>query len=104
MADLKLDTARAKVWIMEVQSELNDVYSTLRIVEGLCNSPVDADGKDDTLFEVMKNVQKQMETSWDNARNVFEETWNALDDGINRVIQTGEELTEKMQKLMNRDR
>lgn len=102
MADLKLDTAKAQTWILEVSSEVRDVEDTLKRVEELVNKPVDTDGDDDTLFEVMKDVQGKMDEVYTRASNVFRDTWEAIDEEVKGLSLWGDEFRDKVRRLLNR--
>ena len=91
MADVKINSERAKIWVKGVQTEVAGVNKTLKEVEELCKT---FPGEDDIVFQVIEQTGEFIEDAWGVATHVYQEAWETIESGIDVLVQTGQNIAE----------
>lgn len=96
MADIKIDEARAKIWISDVQNELEIVEGVLKnVTTSITSIPTD----DDVIFQGIRKAGETLKTGWNKVYNVFKDVGNIINDVINRTTTTAEELHQCVENI-----
>ena len=91
MADLKIDQARAKSWIKDVQNELALTEGTLdKAKEELETFP----GEDDTVFLMVEKTNNLLNEAWSATTKAFNDAWSEIDEGLDQLGKAGERVKE----------
>lgn len=96
MADLKIDEARAKIWILDVKRELVAVEHVLDDIKKLNNS---VPGSDDTVFQLLEKTSNMMNETWTTTCNAFKKGWDILEEGFGVIAKAGQKIEEAVQEL-----
>ena len=96
MADISIEVVKAQNWIKRVKEEIGITERTLGEVRTLCSSPV---GEDDTIVMCLEESGKMMEDAWSQTTGTFKKAWNLLEEGIDKLAQSGQEIQEGFESL-----
>lgn len=96
MADISIEVLKAQNWIKRVKEEIGDTERTLGEVRALASTPV---GEDDTIVNCLKATGNLMEDAWTKTTGTFKKAWDTLEDGINKLAQSGQQIQENFENL-----
>jgi len=96
MADLKINTLQASLWVKAVQTELADTKATLKEVQEIRNK---MPGDGDTFLDFLESACKTMESVWTNTCTQFEKGWNALQEGLDAFEKAGKAIVDHFENL-----
>lgn len=96
MADIKIDEARAKVWVSDVQNELEIVERVLKnVTTSITTIPTD----DDVIFQGIRKAGETLNNAWTKVCGVFKEVGRLVNDVVNRTTSTAEELHQSVETI-----
>ena len=99
MADIKIDEARAKIWISDVKNELELVETVLKnVTTSITTIPTD----DDVIFKGIRKAGETLNNAWTKVCSVFKEVGNLVNDVVTRTTSTAEELHQEVESLNQR--
>ena len=99
MADLSIDEAKAKQWIQDVNDEINSVEAILQKVTA---ASVAIPGEDDSIMNGIEGLCKTLSSFWDNMCKGFRTAENKLEELVNLIGKTGQELMDDIGTLKAR--
>lgn len=82
MVDLSIDEAKAKIWLDDVISELDDVEVVLKNVTKALTTPIQSE---DTIMKGIYNVGTSMEDAWTSLCNDFAKSVSDVGEAIAQV-------------------
>lgn len=83
MADISIDEAKAKLWVDDVNAELDAVKEILNRVEESLSTVA---GDEDSIMEGIYQVGKAMERVWNEMCNRFRTAQGMLSEGISKIV------------------
>lgn len=95
MADISMDEAKAKYWILEVRNEINAVEGVLLRVSTACSSMV---GDDDSIMQGVYKLGTLLEASWMNLCNTFKNAIENIGSAISTLGQKGQEVVNEVEE------
>lgn len=99
MADLKIDHARATVWVKDVQNEIYLVENTLGDVRQICET---FPGEDDTIVQMIEKTGNMLDDAWTATTKGFKDAWQRLEEGMDYLAKTGEKLEQEFANLQSK--
>lgn len=97
MAEISIETYRAKKWISEVETELNLVENTLNKVAEECSTGIDE--TDTTIMKGIKDTGIRMKSTWDNMCKEFKKATTTIDQLIQSVAQQAKVLVKEVAEI-----
>ena len=85
MMDISIDEAKAKIWMDDVNAEIEAVRNLLKQVN-TANCTVA--GSDDTIMDGIYNVGTALESSWTRMCNSFDEAQEKVAETISHISKT----------------
>lgn len=93
MADkIKLDEMRAKLWIQDVNTEIELVEGVLKKVTA---AMTEVPGEDDPIYKGIKKIGNTLTEVWNNTIMTFKKSGSAIKDTIDKVSKAAQELAEE---------
>ena len=96
-ADIKIDEARARMWMDDVNNELELVQSVLNKTHTAIQTiPTD----DDTIFQGIRKAGSTLATAWEKVCNCFRESRGLVGNAISHAATAAEELSAGINSLI----
>lgn len=99
MMDMSIDEAKAKIWMDDVNAEINAVRVLLKKVN-TANSTVA--GVDDSIMSGIYTVGTALESAWTKMCNSFDEAQSKLAQAIAKIGKTVGDVLENVDSVKNR--
>lgn len=96
MADISIDEAKAKIWMDDVNSELNAVESILRKVNGALTTVA---GSDDSIMNGIYKVGVAMENAWTIMCNNFKSAQSKVAEAISKIVVSAQNVIDDADAL-----
>lgn len=96
MADISIDEAKAKIWMDDVNSELNAVESILRKVNGALTTVA---GSDDSIMNGIYKVGVAMENAWAIMCNNFKSAQSKVAEAISKIVVSAQNVIDDADAL-----
>lgn len=96
MADISIEEARAKIWLMDVERELNSVQEVLDKVSKVLTTVA---GSDDTIMQGLYKVGETMESVWGSLCKNFNEAHHNVSEAVKLVISTAQDVVDDVDVL-----
>ena len=93
---MSIDEARAKVWLDDVNHELQAVRALLKKVQ---TANTEVAGSDDTIMEGIYQVGVAMDNAWSQMCNIFDEVQEKLNSTIAKIREAVREKVEEITAL-----
>ncbi len=97
--DVSIDEAKAKQWIQDVNDEIDSVQSILSKVNA---ASIAVPGEDDSIMMGIEGLCKNLSNFWDNMFKGFRTAENKLQELVEMVGRTGQELVDDLDTLKGR--
>ena len=94
--DISIDEAKARIWMADVNAELEDVKYLLRKVN---EATSDVAGSDDTIMEGIYKVGVAMGDAWNKMCSLFDQANSKISEGISKLDQTVQNVVEKVEAI-----
>jgi cytochrome c556 len=99
MADISIDEAKAKMWIDDVNAELDAVETILHKVNNSLATPV---GEDDSIMEGISKVGEAMESAWTEMCRQFKEAQAKLPEVVNKIVKAAQDVIDNANELKSK--
>ncbi len=96
MADISIEEARAKIWLMDVERELDAVQDVLDKVSKVLTTVV---GSDDTIMQGLYKVGETMESVWGTLCKNFKEAHHNVSEAVKIVVGAAQDVVEDVEVL-----
>ena len=87
--DVSIDEARAKIWMMDVYTEIGNVELVL---DKIAAAQQEMPGENDSIMAAIEKTGKASQTLWKTMNNVFKESCRLLEDAIKRYGAVGSKI------------
>lgn len=98
MADISIDEAKAKMWIDDVNAELDAVEAILHKVNNSLATPVG----DDTIMEGISKVGEAMESAWTEMCRQFKLAQAKLPEVVNKIVKAAQDVIDDANELKSK--
>ena len=99
MAVIDIDEAKATIWKMDVQSELNQIEDILKKVT---NELTTVAGSDDSIYQGIYKVGVAAEEAWNESINSWKKCIDYWTEAINKLGSAGQKVLEDADGLRGR--
>ena len=99
MVDISIDEAKAKIWLDDVNAELEAVERILSKVTQSFTSPA---GNDDSIMDGIYKVGTTMETAWNELGKAFTSALSTLKEVVKRLVVEGSKVIDDASQLEKR--
>ena len=99
MSDISLEEARAKIWMDDVNSELEAVEAILKKVHSSLTTTA---GSDDSIMNGIWKVGTAMENAWNTLCNNFKSAQSKMALGIAKLVATAQEVIDDADALKSK--
>lgn len=82
MADISIDEAKAKQWILDVKNELSSVETVLKNVTTACTT---VPGEDDDIMKGIVSTGETLRSFWDQMCNGFKSATDFISESITKI-------------------
>lgn len=89
MADISIDQAKAKIWIADVNNELEAVSIILTGVSNALSTP-----PEDDIMSAIEKVGRTMESAWTGLCNMFKTAQSKVEETVDKLFDTVEDVVE----------
>ena len=101
MADINIDEAKAKIWIGDVESEIDNVEKLIKKINGAVS---EAAGEDDTIMQGIYKVGTTMEETWTVMCDGLKEATVQINNALTKIFTQAQEVLEDIDTLKNKIR
>ena len=91
MADISIEEAKAKVWLDDVNNELNEVEVILNKVNTCLTTVI---GSDDTIMAGICNIGTAMENAWGNMCKAFKNVQGSVGKVLSQLFTTAQNVVD----------
>ena len=99
MADISIDEAKVKIWMDDVNAELDAVEVILKNVN---MSLTTVAGEDDSIMNGIYNVGKAMETAWTTMSKNFKNAQSKIWKAIAKIVSSAQSVIEDTNTLKSK--
>lgn len=99
MPDISINEAKAKIWIDDVNHELEQVESILKKVNASLTTTA---GSGDSIMEGIYKVGMAMETAWTAMCNNFKSAQELIKNAVDVLGKTGVTIIDEAEALRNK--
>lgn len=99
MADISIEEAKAKQWILDVKNELSLVEAVLRNVSTACTT---IPGEDDDIMKGIVSTGEALREFWDQMCSGFKSATNLISDVITKIGTTAGEVVSDINSVKSR--
>lgn len=93
--DVSIDEARARVWIMDVYTEINAVNNVLERISG---AQKEMPGENDSIMSVIVKTGEATGNLWKTMTRAFQDSCNFVEDAIKRYGTVGSQVVESFEE------
>lgn len=87
MADISIDEAKAKIWLDDVNAEIDAVEGILKKVNSSVTTPA---GSDDSIMKGIEKIGVAMENAWTAMCNHFKQSQSKLKEAIDMIVRSAQ--------------
>lgn len=99
MADISIEEAKAKQWILDVKNELSAVEIVLRNVSTSCTT---VPGEDDDIMKGIVSTGEALRGFWDQMCSGFKNATNLISDAISKIGTTAGEVVSDINNVKSK--
>ena len=99
MADISIEEAKAKQWILDVKNELSSVETVLRNVTTAC---VTVPGEDDDIMKGIVSTGETLKNFWDQMCNGFKNATDLISKSIDKIGATAGEVVQDINTVKSK--
>lgn len=99
MADISIEEAKAKTWILDVKNELSAVETVLKNVSTACTT---LPGEDDDIMKGIVDTGEALRSFWDQMCSGFTKATELISDAIDKIGSTAGEVVSDINNVKSR--
>ena len=93
MADRNIDQAKAKAWVADVKTEIEEVNKILVEVGNVCK---EMPNENDPIVQLIEQTGTFIDNAWKEAKNGFADAWDKIDAVVDGIGNAAKAVAEKI--------